>query len=198
MNTRIRPTLRCAGRTVLALSLVLIMSAFRHTDVETRTNPAYADYKFDTVLVQLPTGNHFYKEIVLERLAKQFRKSDVKIYTSDDLFSPFKQWTAAEKSVVLAARGVDATIVISLEEASQRESSGMIFFDADLGMASHVQSRSDRLVFHIRLIDIESADLVWTGILKSRGSGTLFTGDKSVAKAVSKHVAKALRESGHL
>ena len=198
MNSIALQSFRRTARLILVLSLVIILSAFRHTDVDARTNPAYANYTFGAVYVQIPATNDYFSEYVFERLAKEFRKSNVRMYTTGELFSPFREWTDKERQAVLAERGVTATIVISLESASERASPGMIFFDADLGTATHVQARSDRAVFHVRLIDIETKDLAWTAIVRTRGNGTLFTGDKSTAKAVSKHVARSLRESGHL
>jgi len=67
-----------------------------------------------------------------------------------------------------------------------------------MGMATHVQARTDRAVFHIRLIDLVTTDPAWTAILRTRANGTLFTSEKSAAKAVSQHLAKPLRKSGHL
>lgn len=198
MNTIALQSFRPTARLVLALSLVLLLSAFRHTDVDTQTNPAYVDYTFDAVYVQLPTANDYFREYVAERLAKEFSKSNVRMYTTEDLFSPFRDWTDEERRAVLSERGVSATIVISLESASERASPGTIFFNTDLGTATHVQAKSDRAVFHVRLIDIETRDLAWTAIVRTRGSGSLFVGDKSTAKAISKHVARSLRESGHL
>lgn len=198
MNTINLQTFRLLARLVLVLPLVLMLSAFRHTDVDTQTNPGYDNYTFDAVYVQIPTNNDYFNEYVSDRLAKEFKKSNVRMYTARDLFSPFRDWTQEERKAVLAEHGVKATIVISVESASGRASRGMIFFDANLGTATHVQKTSDRAVFHIRLIDIETMDLAWTAIVRTRGNGTLFTGDKSTAKAVSKHVARSLRESGHL
>lgn len=198
MNTIALQFCPLAARLVLVSSLVLMLSAFRHTDVEAETNPAYVKYAFDAVYVQIPTDNVYFSEFVSERLAREFSKSNVRMYTSGELFSPFRDWTAKEKQAVLAERGVKATIVISLASASERASPGMIFFNPDLGTATHVQARSDRAVFHVRLIDLETKDLAWTAIVRTRGNGTLFTGDGSTAKAVSKHVARSLRESGHL
>ena len=74
----------------------------------------------------------------------------------------------------------------------------MVCFDAEMGMATHVQARTDRAVFHIRLIDLVTTDPAWTAILRTRANGTLFTSEKSAAKAVSQHLAKPLRKSGHL
>ena len=198
MNTTATRSARLTVRLGLALPLILMLSAFRHTDVETETNPAYDDYTFDAIYVQLPTTNDYFREYVAERLAKEFSKSKVRMYTSEDLFSPFRDWTDEEKRAVLTERGVDATIVISLESNSERASPGTIFFNSDLGTATRVQARSDRAVFHVRLIDIKTKDLAWTAIVRTRGNGSLFVGDKSTAKAVSKHVARSLRESGHL
>lgn len=198
MKTTMQQTHRLTSRSVLALFLIFALSAFRHTDIETQTNPAYDDYTFDAVYVQIPTDNSYFKEYVAERLAKEFKKSKIRMYTAGDLFSPFRDWSAEERRDVLAARGIGATLVISLESADSRVSNGAIFFDAELGMATHVQGRSDRAVFHVRLIDMATTDLAWTAILRTRGNGLLFTGDKSTAKALSKHVAKSLRASGHL
>jgi len=198
MNTTVLQLLRLTTRLGLGLSLILMLSAFRHTDVDTQTNPAYVNYTFNAVYLQLPTTNDYFREYVSERLAKEFKKANVRMYTSSELFSPFRDWTDVEKQAVLTERGVDATIVISLESISERASPGTIFFNTDLGTATHVQAKSDRAVFHVRLIDIETRDLAWTAIVRTRGNGTLFVGDKSTAKAVSKHVARSLRESGHL
>ncbi|MEQ8206504.1 MAG: hypothetical protein RIA65_10035 [Woeseia sp.] len=198
MNTIALQPFRRTARLGLGLSLILMLSAFRHTDVDTQTNPAYVNYTFNAVYVQLPTTDDYFREYVSERLAKEFKKSNVRMYTSGELFSPFREWTDEERQTVLAERGVDATIVITLESISERASPGTIFFNTDLGTATHVQARADRAVFHARLIDIETGDLAWTAIVRTRGNGSLFVGDKSTAKAVSKHVARSLRKSGHL
>lgn len=193
-----RNLMQRVGRAILAISLVITLSAFRHTEVRTNTYADYAGYTFDTVYVRLPDTSADFKEVVTERLAKQFRKLKIKMYTDEDLFSPFETWSSEAKAETLARHGVDATIEISLETANSRSGSGIIFFDADLGMASEVRSRSDSSVFHVRLIDEDSKDLVWMGILQTRGNGTLFVGAKSTAKAVSKHLVKSMKESGHL
>lgn len=198
MNTVAAQSFGLAVRLVWVLPLALMLTAFRHTDVDTQTNPAYVNYTFDAVYVQLPTTNDYFREYVSERLAKELNKSKVRMYTSEELFSPFRDWSDEEKQAVLAERGVVATIVISLESASERASPGTIFFNTDMGTATHVQARSDRAVFHVRLIDVETKGLAWTAIVRTRGNGTLFVGDKSTAKAVSKHVVRSLRESGHL
>lgn len=162
MNTIALQSFRPTARLGVVLSLVLLLSAFRHTDVDTQTNPAYVDYTFDAVYVQLPTANDYFREYVAERLAKEFSKSNVRMYTTEDLFSPIRDWTDEERRAVLSERGVSATIVISQESASERASPGTIFFNTDLGTATHVQAKSDRAVFHVRLIDIEIRDLAWT------------------------------------
>lgn len=198
MKTIMQKAFRLAARSLLALSLVFALSAFRHTDVETQTNPNYAGYTFDAVYVQIPTNNAYFEEYVLKRLAKEFKKSRIRMYTSDDLFSPFRSWTSQERQEVMVAHGIGTTLVIELESADSRASNGMVFYDADMGMATQVQFRSDRAVFHIRLIDLATTDLAWAAIVRTRATGTLFTSDKSAAKAVSKHLTRSLRDSGHL
>ena len=198
MKSIMQKALRLAARSLLALSLVFALSAFRHTEVETQKNPDFAGYTFDAVYVQIPTNNAYFNEYVVERLTREFKNSKIRIYTSDDLFSPFKSWTLEEKMAALDAHGIRTSLVISLASASSRVGNGVVFFDSDMGMATHMQSRSDRAVFHVRLIDLETSDLAWTAIVRTRASGTLFATDKSAAKAVSKHLARSLREAGYL
>ncbi len=193
-----RESMQRLRKLALIVSLSLMLSAFRSTEIETQTSPGYGDYTFDAVYVQIPTNNVYFEEHVFERLAKEFKKSKIRMYTSGDLFSPFRSWTEEEKAEVLAARGITATLVISLQSASSRSSAGTVFFDADLGMATYVQSRNDRAVFHVQLFDVATTKIAWAAILRTRGNGTLFTTDKSAAKAVSKHLAESLRASGHL
>ena len=97
MKTIMQIALRLAARSLLALSLVFALSAFRHTDVETQTNPGYAGYTIDAVYVQIPTNNLYFKDCVLNRLTKVYRESKVRVYTSDDLYSPFRDWTPHER-----------------------------------------------------------------------------------------------------
>ncbi len=198
MNTPVRKIRKQVSRSFLSLALVLSLSAFRHTDVETQTIPGFEGYTFDAVYVQIPSDNDYFREYVAERLATELKRSKIRMYTADDLFSPFREWSEEDRKAVLATHGIDATLVITQESASSRASNGILFFDADLGMATRVQAMSDRAVFHVRLIDVKSTELAWTAIVRTRGNGTLFTGDKSTAKAVSKHLAKSLRVSGHL
>jgi len=189
-------------RVALALTLVVSLSAFRSTDVQVYTYPTFENYRFDTVFLQIPTDNKYFQDYVTERISKEFRKRNIKTYTPGEIFSPFRSWSDEEKAAVLAELGVDATIIISLESADRRIGSGVTFYDynPDLGFGSaySVKAMKEQAVFHVRLIDAGSQDLVWAGILHTRGNGTLFVGDKSTAKAVSKHVVKSLNSSGHL
>lgn len=198
MKTIMPRALRLAAKSLLALSLVFVLSAFRHTDVETQSNPDFAGYTFDAVYVQIPINNAYLEEYVLERLAREFKKSKVRMYTSSELFSPFRSWTPEERNEVLVTHGIRTTLVISLESADSRASNGIVFYDSDLGMATRVQAQSDRAVFHARLIDVATTDVAWAAIVRTRASGSLYTTEKSAAKAVSKQLASSLRESGHL
>lgn len=204
MKSLDREFMRRIGKMVLAVSLVAMMSAFRNTDVETNTYAGYEGYQFDAVFVQIPIDNAYFTDIVSEKLAKQFKTMKIQMYTDDDLFSPFQSWTDEQKETVLAQHGVDATIVISVDSISKQVGPEMTFYNGSVyngmvtGTATQVRKMSEQATFHLTLIDKDSSGLVWSGILDTRGNGTLFVGDKSTAKAVAKHLMKSLQASGHL
>lgn len=204
MNANKPGFMQQTGKLMFVLSCFLLLSAFRHTEVDSNTYPDFDGYKFDTVFVQIPINNPYFRDLVAEKLAKSFKRMKIRMLTDDDLFSPFETWTAQSKEKVLVQQGVDAIIMISVASVSNQVGPGVILYDGSsyngstIGMATQVQKMSEQSTFNIRLIDESSRELVWTAILETRGNGTLFVGDKSTAKAVAHHLMKSLKKAGHL
>ena len=63
-----------ARRVILALVLVVSLSAFRHTDIEGHLDPEFVGYEFSTVVVQMPNATLSFRNLVTKKLEKKFRR----------------------------------------------------------------------------------------------------------------------------
>ena len=191
-------------RIPLVLTLLLLLSAFRHTDVEGYTDPSFVDYQFSTVVVRMPNAPLTFKKQVEERLAKKFRKMKINMLIHKDLFPPTRSWTEEQIQQVYAELNVDAGLIIMLGSTGGSITPAMVMYDATTingstyGNATVVSVFRDHADFEIALIDAESTQTVWKGRLGTRGSGMLFTGEKSTAKGLVKGLIKEWKSAGHL
>ena len=191
-------------RILLALTFVVFLSAFRHTDIDGYTDPAYIGYTFKTVVVQMPNLSLGFKKQIEKRLAAQFRKMKIKMLLHDDLFPPTRQWTEAASRAIYEQHDVDAGLIISLGSAGSTTTPGMVMYNATTvggvtsGYATQTVFHYDNASFQIALVDADSKDTVWIGELDTRGAGLLFTGQKSTAKSLVKGLIKEWKSAGHL
>lgn len=188
----------------LGLGIFLTLTAFRHTDIEGHTDPAYSGYTFRTVVVQFPNASLKFRNEVIDRLEKEFRKLNIRMVQHDDLFTPTREWTADESRAIYESQGIDAGIVITIgATGSQTTPGGVLFNSTTIGgttttQATQIQYFSDHASFEIALVDVATQDTVWIGDLDTRGAGLLFTGTKSTAKGLVKGLVRELQSAGHL
>jgi len=202
VNTVLNNFLRPLPRLLLALAVVLALSAFRHTDIESHLDPDFAGYEFSTVVVKMPDVNLAFRKLVTERLDKQFRKNNIRMLMHNDLFPPTRQWSEDEIRDIYREHGVDAGLVITLGSYDKQSSPGMTLYDATTvngittGTATQVSFVSDFASFSAALVDTDSERTVWLGRVDTQGNGTLFVGNKSTAKGLVKGVLKAWKAAG--
>ncbi len=204
MTIAFNSTFRTFLRIVMALSLVLSLSAFRHTDIEGYTDPDFIDFKFDTVVLQLPNASIDFKRHVVKRLTRQLKKKGIRVLLHDDLFAPTREWDQQSSAKVYELHGVDAGIVITLGSSGSDTTPGMVMYNATTtgatttGFATQVTYAHDYASFEIAIVDTESMRTVWVGNLATRGSGLLFVGAKSTAKSLAKNLVREWKRVGHL
>ena len=199
-------TKRAGKFTQLALGLVvfLTLTAFRHTDIEGHTDPAYRGYTFRTVVVQFPNASLEFRNYVIDKLEKEFEKLNIRMVQHDDLFTPTREWTAEESREIYESQDIDAGLVITIGSTGSKTTPGGVLFNATTigstttAQATQIQYFSDHASFEIALVDVATQDTVWIGDLDTRGAGMLFTGSKSTAKGLVKGLVRELQSAGHL
>ena len=92
MNTNISLVARKFLKVVFAFSLIISLSAFRHTDIEGYTDPDFSGYKFSTVVLHLPNASLEFKRHVIKQLTKKLKKKSVRVLLHNDLFPPPREW----------------------------------------------------------------------------------------------------------
>lgn len=193
-----------AARVVFSFVAIVLLSAFRHTDIEGHTDPDYVGYKFQTVVVQFPNSSLSFKKVAIKQLKKHFKKYKVKMYEHDKLFAPTREWTEASSRAIYEKYGIDAGLVITLGSAGSDSTPGAVLYNASTvggtttGYATQVTFHRDKASFEIALVDVGTKDTVWIGELDTRGAGLLFTGSKSTAKGLVKGVIREWKKAGHL
>ena len=204
MNRTIRNASRPVLQTLLALALILTMSAFRHTDVEGYTDPDFVGFKFQTVVLHLPNASLEFKRHVVKRLTKSLRKLGVRVLLHDDLFAPTREWDEASSAAIYDRNGVDAGIVITVGSKGTKETPGMVLYNArtiggvTTGHATQTTFVHDYADFEIAIVDTKSRRTVWIGGLSTRGSGLLFVGPKSTSKGLVKGLMREWKQAGHI
>jgi len=204
MSTVLTRSARKFARVTFALGAILALAAFRHTDIEGYTDPAYTGYTFRTVVVQFPNANLQFRKYAIKQLEKRFRKLKIRMVQHDELFAPTRQWTAEESRAIYESHGIDAGLVITIGSTGSQTTPGGVLFNASTvggtttGQAVQVQYSSDHASFEIALVDVATEDTVWIGSLDTRGAGLMFTGLKSTAKGLVKGLVNELQSAGHL
>jgi hypothetical protein len=202
MTARITNIKAPGQRIILAIALILSLSAFRHTDVEGHVDPNFTGYEFSTVVVRMPNASLSFRKLVTARLQKQFRKRNIRMIMHNDLFPPTRQWTDAQIQETYERHNVDAGLIITIGSDRTEQSPGFIMFDSTtIGdhtymNATHVSVVRDFTSFEISLVDAESRQTAWLGRLDTRGAGVLFVGNKSTAKGLVKGLFKEWKRSG--
>ena len=204
MFTSIAAMSRRILRFSFALSAFFILTAFRHTDVEGYTDPAYAGYTFQNVVIQLPNASLTFKKHVLKQLNKRLKKYKIRMIQHDDLFAPTREWSEEASREIYQRHNIDAGIVITLGNSGSETTPGAVLYNASTvggtttGYATQIQLHFDHASFEIALVDIATQDTVWIGSLDTRGAGLMFTGAKSTAKGLVKGLMREWRSAGHL
>lgn len=204
MKTFFENSTRITLRTILALSLVLSLSAFRSTDIESYTDPDFVGYKFRTVVVQLPNASVDFKKHVVKRLTDKLKKENIRVLLHEDLFPPTRQWDQGSSAAVYQKHGVDAGVIITLGSAGSEVTPGMVMYNASTvggtttGYATQMSVARDHASFEIALVDAESMRTAWVGSLSTRGAGLLFVGPKDTAKSLVKGLIKEWKSAGHI
>ena len=196
----LRPFLQC----ILALSLFLSMSAFRHTDVEGYTDPDFSGFQFRTVVLQMPNASIDFERRVVKYLTAKLEKNGVRVLLHDQLFAPTRQWDQESSAAIYERNDVDAGIIITLGSTGNDTTPGMVMYNTSTvggfttGYATQTSIARDHASFEIAIVDAESMRTAWIGNLNTRGAGLLFTGAKSTAKALVKGLMREWKTSGHL
>ena len=203
MQIQLTPVIRQLFKVLITLSLVLTLSAFRHTDIEGYTDPDFTDYSFTTVVLQMPNATIEFRNMVEKKLAKKIKKQ-VKIYRHEDLFPPTREWDEQSTARIYEQYGIDAGLVIMVGGFESSSTAGMVFYNASTyggmttGTATQATFVRDSASFEMALIDVESHRKVWIGELDTRGAGLLFVGNKSTASGLVKALVRELKEKGHI
>ena len=189
---------------LLAVAMLISLSAFRHTDVEGYTDPAFREFKFETAVLQMPDASIEFRREVASRLAKAFKKQGVRLVMHEDLFLPTREWDEVSSAQVYDEHGIDAGIVITIGHAAGDSTPVMTMFNATTtgavttGYAGPVTVVRDHASFEIALIDTGSRRTVWVGNLDTRGAGLLFVGTKDTAESLVAGLVREWRARGHL
>lgn len=197
-----KPGKRAFPKIALALVLVVSLSAFRHTDIEGYTDPEFTDFRFKTVVVQMPNASLGFRNLVIKRLAKEFKKQHIRMLLHNDLFPPTRQWSADATREIYEQYDVDAGLVITLGSIGSKSTPGMVMYNESTyngmtsGYATQVTYVRDHASFEIALVDAESRQTVWIGNLDTRGAGMLFVGSKSTAKGLVKGLIREWKSTG--
>lgn len=204
MKTFIANISRVTIRTAMVLAMVLTLSAFRSTDIESYTDPDFVGYKFDTIVLQLPNASVDFKKHLIKRLSKDLEKNGVRVLLHEDLFAPTREWDQQSSAKVYARHSVDAGIVVTIGSAGSDATPGMVMYNqttvggTTTGYATQVSVARDHADFEIAIVDATSMRTVWIGSLSTRGAGLLFVGPKDTAKSLSKNLIKEWKRTGHL
>lgn len=191
-------------KVVFAFASIVMLSAFRHTDIEGYTDPNYTGYTFRTVVVQFPNGSLTFKKHVVKQLQKRFKKQNIRMFQHDELFTPTREWSEAAMREIYKRNGIDAGLIITMGATGSETTPGTVLYNGSTigntttGYATQVTFRSDQTSFEIALVDVDSKDTVWIGDLDTRGAGLLFVGAKSTAKGLVKGLLKEWKKVGHL
>jgi len=204
MKISILRVVRKTLKVVFAFSLIVSLSAFRHTDVEGYTDPDFTGYKFTTVVLHLPNASLDFKKHVIKQLTKKLKKKNVRVLLHKDLFPPTRTWDEESSAEIYERHNVDAGIVISIGKDEYSESAGMAMYNASTiggtttGYVTQTTIVRDQTSFNITIVDTESRKNVWIGELDTRGAGLLFVGNKSTAKSLAKGLVREWKSAGHL
>jgi hypothetical protein len=191
-------------KVAFALTVVLGLSAFRHTDIQGHTDPNYVGYTFRAVVVQFPNASLTFRNHAIKQLNKQLKKRKIRLYQHDELFAPTREWSEEATRAIYEQNGIDAGLVITMGSIGSESTPGAVLYNASTvggttsGYATQVTYHSDHASFEIALVDIDTKDTVWIGELDTRGAGLLFTGSKSTAKGLIKGLVKEWDRAGHL
>lgn len=187
-----------------AFTAVLTLSAFRHTDIQGHTDPAYVGYTFRAVVVQFPNASLTFRNHAIKHLNKQLKKRNIRLYQHDELFAPTRTWSEDATRTIYEQNGIDAGLVITLGSTGSETTPGAVLYNGSTvggtttGYATQMSYHSDHASFEIALVDIDTKDTVWIGELDTRGAGLLFTGSNSTAKGLAKGLVKEWDRAGHL
>ena len=204
MNIYLRNSGRLALRTMLALSLILTLSAFRSTDVEGYTDPDFAGFRFHTVVLQLQNAPVDFKQYVVKRMTDKLGKENIRVLLHEDLFPPTRQWDEQSSAAIYARHGVDAGIIVTLGSAGGETTPGMVMYNATTiggtttGYATQMSVARDHASFEIAVVDAKTKRTAWIGNLSTRGAGLLFVGPKDTAKSLVKGLIKEWKAAGHI
>ena len=191
-------------RSLLAITLVVSLSAFRHTDIQGYTDPDFKGYKFRTVVVHVPNASLDFRLQIEKHLTRRLKKKGIRVLLHNDLFPPTREWNRENSAAVYERNNVDAGIVITVGSVGSDTSPGMVMYNATTvggtttGYATQVSVARDHAAFKIALVDAESMRTVWTGDLSTRGAGLLFVGPKSTAKGLAKGLIREWKSAGHV
>ena len=189
---------------LFALSLVMSLSAFRHTDVQGYTDPEYIGYKFKNVVLHMPNATIDFERRVTKLLSKRLGKSGVRIFLREELFPPTREWDEEKTAQVYRRLNIDSGIVITVGATETKVTPGMVTFNSTTyggtttGRINQMKFIRDSASFQIAIVDTETANTVWIGELDTRGAGLLFVGNKSTAKGLVKHLTKEWKAAGHM
>ena len=204
MNTSVTRLARVLVRSLLAFSLVISLSAFRHTDVEGYTDPDFQGYTFRTVVIQMPNASLDFRLQVEKRMTKLLRKKGIRVLLHNDLFPPTRDWDQQSSAAIYERNDVDAGIVITVGSRGSETTPGMVMYNATTvggtttGYATQMSVARDHAAFEIAIVDAESMRTVWKGDLATRGAGLLFVGSKSTAKGLVKGLLREWKSAGHV
>lgn len=204
MKANSRTSSNALLRCFFAISLVVSLSAFRHTDVEGYTDPDFVGFTFTNVVVQMPNATLDLEKRVTKYLRDKLEKKGVRVFLHDELFAPTRQWDQESSTAVYERHNIDAGIVITIGASGSGTTPGMIMYNATTfggsttGYASQISIARDHTSFEIAIVDAQSMRTVWIGELDTRGAGLLFVGNKSTAKGLVKGLLREWKTAGHL
>ncbi len=204
MNVNTYRNANATFKLLFAISLVISLSAFRHTDVEGYTDPDFVGYKFTNVVLQMPNATLDFERRVVKLLVKKLGKKGVRIFLHDDLFPPTREWDEEKSAEIYKRHNIDAGIIITVGTTESETTPGMMMYhtttigSTTTGHVNQFTFSRDATSFGIAIVDAQSRRTVWLGRLDTRGAGLLFIGNKSTAKGLVKGLLKEWKTAGHL
>ena len=197
---------------VIAIALPDISHAFRSTKQESFTDPDYLDYQPKAMTILVLSDNLEVREIIEERLTKEFEKRGIKVYLHGRLFPPTRDWDDAQRGEIYERYSIDAGIIVAIGASSQEISqvgsrtSGSATATAYGNSATAYGNSNTTAIIKAKsnasfsgvMIDVSENRIAWTTDIYTKASGTLFVGGKGDAKAAAKAIVKGLIKDGHI